>query len=160
MGLVCQLCNFGPDHLHRAISKPADAVVDSGLRLPFPTRTNLLHHEVEMVVAVNDEVRQAGDLKDMIWSVADIAGQACCERLPWPALRFHLRENNDGERIDEGRPNWRAGTDAVCGAGRMGSGWLSTAPREILLHTPLIDGHNDLPWEIRDRFKSDLRPST
>jgi membrane dipeptidase len=26
----------------------------------------------------------------------------------------------------------------------------------ILLATPLIDGHNDLPWEIRDRFKSDL----
>ncbi|MEP6886609.1 MAG: dipeptidase, partial [Gammaproteobacteria bacterium] len=25
----------------------------------------------------------------------------------------------------------------------------------LLLHTPLIDGHNDLPWEIRDRFKSD-----
>jgi membrane dipeptidase len=27
---------------------------------------------------------------------------------------------------------------------------------QILLRTPLIDGHNDLPWEIRDRFKSDL----
>jgi membrane dipeptidase len=26
----------------------------------------------------------------------------------------------------------------------------------ILAKTPLIDGHNDLPWEIRDRFKSDL----
>jgi len=26
----------------------------------------------------------------------------------------------------------------------------------ILRATPLIDGHNDLPWEIRDRFKSDL----
>jgi len=26
----------------------------------------------------------------------------------------------------------------------------------ILKATPLIDGHNDLPWEIRDRFKSDL----
>jgi membrane dipeptidase len=26
----------------------------------------------------------------------------------------------------------------------------------ILQKTPLIDGHNDLPWEIRDRFKSDL----
>jgi membrane dipeptidase len=24
-----------------------------------------------------------------------------------------------------------------------------------LLQTPLIDGHNDLPWEIRERFKSD-----
>jgi membrane dipeptidase len=27
---------------------------------------------------------------------------------------------------------------------------------QVLVHTPLIDGHNDLPWEIRDRFKSDL----
>jgi membrane dipeptidase len=26
---------------------------------------------------------------------------------------------------------------------------------QILLQTPLIDGHNDLPWEIRERFKSD-----
>jgi membrane dipeptidase len=27
---------------------------------------------------------------------------------------------------------------------------------QILVRTPLVDGHNDLPWEIRDRFKSDL----
>jgi membrane dipeptidase len=27
---------------------------------------------------------------------------------------------------------------------------------QILSRTPLIDGHNDLPWEIRERFKSDL----
>lgn len=27
---------------------------------------------------------------------------------------------------------------------------------QVLLRTPLIDGHNDLPWEIRDRFKNDL----
>jgi len=26
----------------------------------------------------------------------------------------------------------------------------------VLQATPLIDGHNDLPWEIRERFKSDL----
>jgi membrane dipeptidase len=26
---------------------------------------------------------------------------------------------------------------------------------QILTQTPLIDGHNDLPWEIRERFKSD-----
>src|SRR5579885_916626 len=26
----------------------------------------------------------------------------------------------------------------------------------ILQRTPLIDGHNDLPWEIRDRFHSKL----
>jgi fumarylpyruvate hydrolase len=123
--------------------KPADAVVASGLQLPFPTRTAELHHEVELVVAlgmggadipvahagaqifghavgidltrrdlqaeakqagrpwdlakgfdhsapigaltpglppergaisltVNDELRQRGDLADMIWSVAEI----------------------------------------------------------------------------------------
>jgi membrane dipeptidase len=27
---------------------------------------------------------------------------------------------------------------------------------QVLVRTPLIDGHNDLPWEIRERFKSDL----
>jgi fumarylpyruvate hydrolase len=33
-------------------SKPADAVVASGARLPFPTMTSDLHHEVELVVAL------------------------------------------------------------------------------------------------------------
>jgi len=33
-------------------TKPADAVVASGVTLPFPTRTNDLHHEVELVVAL------------------------------------------------------------------------------------------------------------
>jgi fumarylpyruvate hydrolase len=33
-------------------TKPADAVVASGLRLPFPTRTASLHHEVELVIAL------------------------------------------------------------------------------------------------------------
>jgi membrane dipeptidase len=27
---------------------------------------------------------------------------------------------------------------------------------QVLLRTPLIDGHNDLPWEIRERYKSDF----
>ena len=27
---------------------------------------------------------------------------------------------------------------------------------QVLLQTPLIDGHNDLPWEIRERFKGDV----
>jgi len=27
---------------------------------------------------------------------------------------------------------------------------------KVLQQTPLIDGHNDLPWEIRERFKSDV----
>jgi len=27
---------------------------------------------------------------------------------------------------------------------------------QVLTQTPLIDGHNDLPWEIRERYKSDV----
>jgi fumarylpyruvate hydrolase len=124
-------------------SKPADAVIGSGRALPYPPRTEDLHHEVELVVAlgwggvnvgstdaasmifghavgidltrrdlqaeakksgrpwdmakgfdhsapigplapgippasgsislsIDGEVRQSGDLKDMIWSVAEI----------------------------------------------------------------------------------------
>jgi fumarylpyruvate hydrolase len=33
--------------------KPADAVVATGARLPFPSRTSDLHHEVELVVALS-----------------------------------------------------------------------------------------------------------
>ncbi len=32
--------------------KPADAVVPTGSRLPFPTQTDDLHHEIELVVAM------------------------------------------------------------------------------------------------------------
>ncbi len=32
--------------------KPADAVVGSGARIPYPTRTQELHHEVELIVAL------------------------------------------------------------------------------------------------------------
>jgi fumarylpyruvate hydrolase len=124
-------------------SKPADAVVETGRRLPFPCKTAELHHEVELVIAlgaggadvkpvdapalifghavgidltrrdlqsqakktgrpwdmskgfdrsapvgplmkglppfqgeisltVDDRVRQSGDLRDMIWGVAEI----------------------------------------------------------------------------------------
>src|SRR5580700_7181938 len=33
--------------------KPADAIVAGGRRLPFPPKTADLHHEVELVVALN-----------------------------------------------------------------------------------------------------------
>ncbi|USG61824.1 fumarylacetoacetate hydrolase family protein [Sneathiella marina] len=34
-------------------TKPADAVVDSGAKIPFPQATNSLHHEMELVVAIS-----------------------------------------------------------------------------------------------------------
>jgi fumarylpyruvate hydrolase len=35
-------------------AKPADAVVSSGAKLPFPPKTGQLHHEVELVIALGE----------------------------------------------------------------------------------------------------------
>jgi len=53
-------------------TKPADAVVDSGLCLPFPTKTENLHHEVELVIALGRggvDVK-AADVASMIFGFA------------------------------------------------------------------------------------------
>ena len=49
-------------------------------------------------------------------------------------------------------------TTALSPASRAAAPTQDYAPRvaRILEATPLIDGHNDLPWEIRDRYKGDL----
>jgi fumarylpyruvate hydrolase len=53
-------------------SKPADAVVPSGWRLPFPTQTAELHHEVELVVALHKggAAIHAGDADELIFGYA------------------------------------------------------------------------------------------
>ncbi len=51
---------------------------------------------------------------------------------------------------------------ALCGLASMPLAVQGAAPtyearvERVLAGTPLIDGHNDLPWEIRSRFKGDL----
>jgi fumarylpyruvate hydrolase len=39
-------------------SKPADAVVPNGARIPYPPRTTNLHHEIELVVAIGKGGRE------------------------------------------------------------------------------------------------------
>jgi fumarylpyruvate hydrolase len=53
-------------------TKPADAVVASGLTLPFPVKTANLHHEVELVVALSRGGMQvkALDAPSMIFGYA------------------------------------------------------------------------------------------
>jgi membrane dipeptidase len=43
----------------------------------------------------------------------------------------------------------------LCPAASTGPDYAARV-RQILQKTPLIDGHNDLPWEIRERFHSKL----
>ena len=74
-------------------TKPADAVVDSGASLPYPTATADLHHEAELVVAlgatgsfVTEDQAQA-----LIWGYAagndltrrDLQAEAKAARRPW-----------------------------------------------------------------------------
>jgi fumarylpyruvate hydrolase len=74
-------------------TKPADAVVDSGLSLPFPTMTHDLHHEVELVVALGRggvDVKPA-DAPSMIFGYAvgidltrrDLQAEAKKTGRPW-----------------------------------------------------------------------------
>jgi fumarylpyruvate hydrolase len=53
-------------------AKPADAVVENGATLPFPVRTNDLHHEVELVVALGAGGRdlETKDAIGLIWGSA------------------------------------------------------------------------------------------
>lgn len=58
-------------------SKPANAVADNGVTLPFPTRTKDLHHEVELVVALSGEGLAAkGEELNLVEAKAAIYGYA------------------------------------------------------------------------------------
>lgn len=74
-------------------TKPADAVLDSGKTVPFPTATSDLHHEAELVVAIGAHGSniQAKDAADLIWGHAtgndltrrDLQAAAKAARRPW-----------------------------------------------------------------------------
>jgi fumarylpyruvate hydrolase len=74
-------------------SKPADAVVGTGRRLPFPPRTAELHHEVELVVALRGRGANVdvGDAASMIFGHAvgidltrrDLQAEAKKSGRPW-----------------------------------------------------------------------------
>lgn len=87
-------------------TKPADAVVDDGVTVPYPPLTSNLHHEAELVLAIG----KAGfdiagdDAWDHIW------GYAVGNDLTRRDLQFEAR--------DKGRPwDWGKSFDnsAVCG---------------------------------------------
>jgi len=74
-------------------TKPADAVVDDGALLPFPTATENLHHEAELVVAIGQggtDIALAAAL-DHVWGYGpgndltrrDLQTRAKEMRRPW-----------------------------------------------------------------------------
>src|SRR5882757_4086470 len=82
---------------------------------------------------------------------------AAREELLWKASFLHPR------KIKMGHPGSKRGTVIrvlrllLCvPLAAWGADDYHHRVEQVLLRTPLIDGHNDLPWEIRERFKSDL----
>lgn len=74
-------------------TKPADAVVESGSRIPYPPATANLHHEGELVVAIGKSGAMVAesDAEAMIWGHAagndltrrDLQAEAKATRRPW-----------------------------------------------------------------------------
>lgn len=74
-------------------TKPADAVVESGSRIPYPTATANLHHEGELVIAIGKSGAMVAeeDAEAMIWGHAagndltrrDLQAEAKATRRPW-----------------------------------------------------------------------------
>lgn len=74
-------------------TKPADAVVESGSRIPYPPATTNLHHEGELVVAIGKGGAMVSEegAEAMIWGHAtgndltrrDLQAEAKAGRRPW-----------------------------------------------------------------------------
>jgi fumarylpyruvate hydrolase len=74
-------------------TKPADAVVESGSRIPYPPATANLHHEGELVIAIGKSGAMVSeeDAPAMIWGHAagndltrrDLQAEAKASRRPW-----------------------------------------------------------------------------
>ena len=74
-------------------TKPADAVVESGSRIPYPPATANLHHEGELVIAIGKGGAMVAeeDAPAMIWGHAagndltrrDLQAEAKAARRPW-----------------------------------------------------------------------------
>jgi fumarylpyruvate hydrolase len=68
-------------------TKPADAVMDSGAVVPFPTRTSDLHHEVELVVALAGPGVVYGYAVGNDLTRRDVQAQAKKEGRPWDTAK-------------------------------------------------------------------------
>lgn len=123
-------------------TKPADAVVDSGSVLPFPTRTSDLHHEVELVLALGS-------------GGADIAPEDAAEAIFGYAVGIDLtRRDLQAEAKAAGRPwDMAKGFDQSAPVGPI----RRTRPDETAAITLAIDGSvrqrgrlSDMIWRIEE----------
>jgi fumarylpyruvate hydrolase len=72
---------------HFFFTKPADSVVASGASVPFPSRTEDLQHEVEMVVALGESRQVFGYAVGNDLTRRDVQALAKKEGKPWDTAK-------------------------------------------------------------------------
>jgi fumarylpyruvate hydrolase len=68
-------------------TKPAEAVVPSGAVLPFPGRTQDLHHEIELVVAIGERREVFGYAAGIDLTRRDVQAQMKKQGKPWDTAK-------------------------------------------------------------------------
>jgi fumarylpyruvate hydrolase len=68
-------------------SKPADAVVPPGRDAPYPSATQNLHHEIELVVAIGEGGRVFGFAAGVDLTRRDLQAKAKDKGQPWDAAK-------------------------------------------------------------------------
>lgn len=105
-------------------TKPADAIVPNNATVAYPSRTQLFHHEVELVVAIGKSTRDAnsGNALDMVFGYA--VGNDLTRRDLQFAARDKGRPWDVGKAFDQSAPITAISRVAQCGHLSKGRIWL------------------------------------
>lgn len=126
-------------------SKPADAIVANGADVPYPPRTQNLHHEVELVIAIG----QGGRNVPVAEAEAMIFGYAVGNDLTRRDLQFEARDKgrpwDTAKGFDHSAPLTRILPASKVGHIREGAIWL-----KVNGETRQTGDIRDLIWPIAD----------
>lgn len=126
-------------------SKPADAIVANGADVPYPPRTENLHHEIELVVAIG----KGGSNIPVSEAEGHIFGYAVGNDLTRRDLQNEAKGNgkpwDTAKGFDHAAPITRILPVAQCGHIRKGAIWLNVngEPRQS-------GDIADLIWPVAD----------
>ena len=129
-------------------SKPANAVTDNGVTLPFPSRTQDLHHEVELVVALSGEALAAkGQELSLEEAAAAIYGYAVGIDFTRRDLQAEAKEKSRPWDTAKGFDNSApvSGITPVAQAGEIAAANISLHVNGELRQQGMI---SDLIWSI------------
>lgn len=106
-------------------TKPADAIVGNGATIPYPPRTEDLHHEIELVVAIGRGGANisSDEAEEHVFGYA--VGNDLTRRDLQSALRKDGRPWDVAKGFDQAAPMTAITPAAACGHPRGGRIWLS-----------------------------------